>query len=242
MPESNTPNSTDGPGDEGSQNPQSPPKLRFSLRKPAKASGDQVPEEKPPPPAEPEKAEEPKQETPASESVGGGKLKLSLGPKKVEPEPPKEKEEKSEEEALAADPFDIKPKPVEGGPSIKLGIKPKAPAAEEKPPPAATTPATPPPARKKKKSGITIRGRSTQPFAEKDSPGIEINEPSAPVADDPVTESESSPPVVEAPPPASKAPPPPGKKKPVPATASTWKKESRPGPSPQRQSKTFQTT
>ncbi len=91
MPESNTPNSTDGSGDEGSKNPESPPKLRFSLRKPAQAPVEQVPGEekppppKPPPPTEQEKAEEAKPETPASESGSGGKLKLSLGPKKVEP-------------------------------------------------------------------------------------------------------------------------------------------------------------
>ncbi len=225
MPESNTPNSTDGSGDEGSQNPESPPKLRLSLRKPGQTPVDQVPEEKPPPPTEPEKVEEPPPETPAADSGGGGKLKLTLGSQKADT--PKEEDEKSEEESLAADPFDIKPEPVEGGPSLKLGSKPQTPEAEEKP-----KTATPPPARKKKKSGITIRGLSSQPFEAETSPETEINGPAVPAEDNPVVENEppppeiavappqadAPPPVVKAPPPVKKpAPPPPGKKKVVPA-------------------------
>ncbi len=209
MPESDTPNTTDDPRDEGSQTPESPPKIRLSLKKTPSADTGQAPEATSPP-------KKSVVDTSPSGDIEPSKPKLSLGLKKEES--PKEEEAKSEKTEAEAGPFDIKPKPVEGGTSLNLGIKSKSPeaAAEVKP--------DTPPARAKK-PGIKIRGLTTKPF----TPAEPVKDQAAAAPSEPPTsaEADTAPPpsptpppaAVKAPPPTAKPapPPPPVKKKPVPA-------------------------
>lgn len=253
MSESDTPNTTDSSKGEESQSPESPPKLRLSLRKTSSPDPGQSAEEKPPaaPPPQEEaaKPEETKAEAelPGGGDSAGGKLKLSLGPiKDVTPQPEAEKTDLDSD----ADPFDIKPNPVEGGTALKLGIKPKAPEPEAKP-------ATPPPV-KKKKSGITIRGLTGKPFGPQETKEEEKPAPEATISEEPGVESDAAPPIEAgetlapsetqglpeetktAPPPAAKkAPPPPTKKKPVPAPPPPKSKVklAKPAPAPSKEKK-----